>query len=153
VYRLEDALLRTLATFGVIGHRVAGAPGIYVRMDEPHSHALLPQRPQFQNLQPSDSASSEQISPKPHPSTSHALQTPNLKGLGKIAALGIKVSRNCTYHGLALNVCMDLSPFSNINPCGYAGLHTVDLSTMGIAVELEQVKQVLSQKLVSHLLP
>jgi lipoyl(octanoyl) transferase len=48
-------------------------------------------------------------------------------------------------------VCMDLSPFSNINPCGYAGLHTVDLSTMGIAAELEQVKQVLSQKLVSHL--
>jgi len=153
VYRLEDALLRTLATFGVIGHRVAGAPGIYVRLDEPHSHARLPQRPQFQKLQPSVNASSEQISPKPCPSLSQALQTPNLTGLGKIAALGIKVSRNCTYHGLALNVCMDLSPFSNINPCGYAGLHTVDLSTMGIDAELEQVKQVLSQKLVSHLLP
>jgi len=113
----------------------------------------MPQRPQFQKLQPSVNASSEQISPKPCPSLSQALPTPNLTGLGKIAALGIKVSRNCTYHGLALNVCMDLSPFSNINPCGYAGLHTVDLSTMGIDAELEQVKQVLSQKLVSHLLP
>jgi lipoyl(octanoyl) transferase len=153
VYRLEDALLRTLAAFGVIGHRVAGAPGIYVRLDDPHSHAQLPQRPQFQKSEPSVSASSEQISPKPCLSPSQAPQTPNLTGLGKIAALGIKVSRNCTYHGLALNVCMDLSPFSNINPCGYAGLHTVDLSTMGITAELEQVKQVLSQKLVSHLLP
>ena len=149
VYRLEDALLRTLATFGVIGHRVAGAPGIYVRLDEPHCHALLPQRPQFQTFQPTDSTSQEEISPSP----SRAHPPPNLTGLGKIAALGIKVSRNCTYHGLALNVRMDLSPFSNINPCGYAGLHTVDLSTMGINAELEQVKQVLSQKLVSHLLP
>lgn len=149
VYRLEDALLRTLATFGVIGHRVAGAPGIYVRLDEPHSHALLPQRPQFQTFQPTDSTSQEEISPGP----SRAFPPPNLTGLGKIAALGIKVSRNCTYHGLALNVRMDLSPFSNINPCGYAGLHTVDLSTMGVTTELEQVKQVLSQKLVSHLLP
>ena len=42
-------------------------------------------------------------------------------GLGKIAALGIKVSRHCTYHGVALNVAMDLEPFSRINPCGYAG--------------------------------
>jgi lipoyl(octanoyl) transferase len=149
VYRLEDALLRTLATFGVIGHRVAGAPGIYVRLDEPHYHALLPQRPQFQTFQPTDSTSQEEISPSP----SRAYPPPNLTGLGKIAALGIKVSRNCTYHGLALNVRMDLSPFSNINPCGYAGLHTVDLSTMGVITELEQVKQVLSQKLVSHLLP
>jgi len=153
VYRLEDALLRTLATFGVIGHRVAGAPGIYVRLYDPHSHALLPQRPQCQNRQPSDSASSGQIGPTPYPGPIHVHQTPNLTGLGKIAALGIKVSRNCTYHGVALNVSMDLSPFSNINPCGYVGLQTVDFSTMGITAELEQVKQVLSQKLVSHLLP
>jgi lipoyl(octanoyl) transferase len=46
VYRVEEALIRTLAHFGVTGHRVAGAPGIYVRLDDPHSHALLPQRPQ-----------------------------------------------------------------------------------------------------------
>ena len=46
VYRLEEAVIRTLAHFGVTGHRVASAPGIYVRLDEPHSHAQLPQRPQ-----------------------------------------------------------------------------------------------------------
>jgi hypothetical protein len=47
---------------------------------------------------------------------------PDFRGLGKIAALGIKVSRHCTYHGVALNVAMDLEPFSRINPCGYARL-------------------------------
>src|SRR5574337_1709685 len=46
VYRLEEAAIRTLRAFGVTGHRVAGAPGIYVRVNDPFSHALLPQRPQ-----------------------------------------------------------------------------------------------------------
>lgn len=44
VYRVEEAVIRTLAAFQVTGHRVAGAPGIYVRLDDPFSHALLPQR-------------------------------------------------------------------------------------------------------------
>ncbi|MFM2344304.1 MAG: hypothetical protein RLZZ210_914 [Pseudomonadota bacterium] len=48
----------------------------------------------------------------------------------KIAALGLKISRGCSYHGLALNVDMDLSPFNNINPCGYEGLKTVDMKTV-----------------------
>ena len=46
VYRLEEAVIRTLAYYGVTGHRVAGAPGIYVRLDDPRSHAMLEQRPQ-----------------------------------------------------------------------------------------------------------
>ena len=46
VYRLEEAMIRTLLAFGITGHRVAGAPGIYVRLDDPTSHAVLPQRPQ-----------------------------------------------------------------------------------------------------------
>ena len=48
------------------------------------------------------------------------------------AALGIKVRNQCTYHGLALNVAMDLAPFDNINPCGYEGLRTIDLNALGI---------------------
>ena len=47
-----------------------------------------------------------------------ASSAPDFSGLGKIAALGLKVSRHCTYHGVALNVAMDLEPFSRINPCG-----------------------------------
>lgn len=51
-------------------------------------------------------------------------------GLAKIAALGLKVFRGSTYHGVALNVAMDLSPFKRINPCGYSGLVVVDMATM-----------------------
>jgi lipoyl(octanoyl) transferase len=59
--------------------------------------------------------------------------------LAKVAALGIKVKNGCTYHGAALNVGMDLTPFSWINPCGYEGLRTVDLATLGVTLSLEAV--------------
>ncbi len=126
VYRIEESVLRTLAHFGVTGHRVAGAPGIYVRLEDPFSHAALT------GPQPGDDP---------------------FRGLGKIAALGIKVSRHCTYHGVSLNVAMDLEPFSRINPCGYAGLRTVDLSTIGVPVTWDEAAQVLSQKLLAFLAP
>ncbi|NLY34184.1 MAG: lipoyl(octanoyl) transferase LipB [Alcaligenaceae bacterium] len=59
--------------------------------------------------------------------------------LAKIAALGVKVSRGCTYHGLAINVDMDLSPFDGINPCGYAELKTVDMKTVGVQASWQDV--------------
>ena len=137
VYRVEEAVLRTLAHFGVTGHRVAGAPGIYVRLDDPHGHAMLAQRPQRRSGD--------------HTATTAA--APDFTGLGKIAALGIKVSRHCTYHGVALNVDMDLEPFARINPCGYAGLATVDLSTIGVHTTWEEAAQVLGQQLSIRLAP
>ncbi|MCA1855713.1 lipoyl(octanoyl) transferase LipB [Massilia oculi] len=70
----------------------------------------------------------------------------------KIAALGLKVRGNgCTYHGVSLNVAMDLSPFTWINPCGYAGLATVDMRTVGVEAPLEDVQQALAQELVRQL--
>jgi lipoyl(octanoyl) transferase len=129
VYRIEEAVIRTLLYFGVTGHRVAGAPGIYVRLDDPGGHAMLAQRPKSHNADP------------------------DFAGLGKIAALGIKVSRNCTYHGVALNVAMDLEPLSRINPCGYAGLKTVDLSTIGVSVGWDEAAHILGQKLATQLTP
>jgi lipoyl(octanoyl) transferase len=70
----------------------------------------------------------------------------------KIAALGLKVRGNgCTYHGVSLNVDMDLSPFSWINPCGYAGLATVDMKTLGVIAPLADVQQTLAQQLQAHL--
>lgn len=138
VYRIEEAVIRTLLHFGVTGHRVAGAPGIYVRLDDPAGHALLPQRP---------------VKLGSNPAAQRNGSGPNFSGLGKIAALGIKVSRNCTYHGVALNVAMDLEPYSRINPCGYAGLQTVDLSTMGAFASWQEVAEVFSQKLTSYLAP
>lgn len=131
VYRLEDAVLKTLSHFGVTGHRVAGAPGIYVRPDAPFDHARLPSRPQ--HGQPAG--------------------VPDFTGLAKIAALGVKVSRHCAYHGVALNVRMDLSPFERINPCGYAGLATTDLFTIGIEVSWQEVADVLGSKLATSLMP
>ena len=120
VYRLEEAVIRTLAAYGVTGHRVAGAPGIYVRLADPSSHEAL---------------------------TGPAPGGDPFAGLGKVAALGIKVSRHCSYHGLALNVAMDLQPFERINPCGYAGLRTVDLSTIGVSTPWNEAARVLGQKL------
>jgi lipoyl(octanoyl) transferase len=68
--------------------------------------------------------------------------------LAKIAALGIKVRNGCTYHGLALNVDMDLTPFLGINPCGYEGLETVDLRSRGVSLPLEAVGEQLGARLV-----
>jgi lipoyl(octanoyl) transferase len=126
VYRIEESVIKTLAHFGVTGHRVSGSPGIYVRLDDPTSHAAL--------------------SGPRHP-------TDPFRGLGKIAALGIKVSRHCTYHGVALNVAMDLEPYARINPCGYVGLQTTDLSTIGVSVSWREAADVLGHKLVTYLSP
>ncbi|MGH6637529.1 MAG: lipoyl(octanoyl) transferase LipB [Polaromonas sp.] len=150
VYRIEEAVIRTLAHFGVTGHRIAGSPGIYVRLDDPFSHARLPPSPR-----PSPASGRGGNSQLPLPlgeGRGEGLPDP-FRGLGKIAALGIKVSRHCTYHGVALNVAMDLEPFSRINPCGYPGLTTTDLSTIGVSASWQEAADVLGQKLVTYLAP
>lgn len=126
VYRIEEAAIRTLMEYDVTGHRVAGAPGIYVRLDDPFSHAAL-----TGPFDPRDP----------------------FRGLGKIAALGIKVSNHRTYHGLSLNVAMDLTPFERINPCGYAGLRTVDLATLGISADWTTAADRLARQLTRLLSP
>jgi lipoyl(octanoyl) transferase len=126
VFRLEAAVLKVLEDYGVTGHRVAGAPGIYVRLDNPFAHAAL-------------SGPADARAP--------------FKGLGKIAALGIKVSRHCAYHGIALNVAMDLEPFSRIDPCGYAGLATVDLARLGVQTTWDEAARRLAQRLASQFMP
>ena len=134
VYKLEEAIVRTLLHFGVTGLRVGGAPGVFVRPAGPSDHALLPARP------------------VPHGENS-VKPMPAFDGLAKIAALGVKVSRHCTYHGLALNVHMDLLPFQQINPCGYQGLQTTDLFTMGVDVGWHEAADVLGEKLRLYLAP
>lgn len=108
VSRIEKALIDTLAEFGILAERKAGAPGIYV---------------------------SEQS----------GLDT--LWIGAKIAALGLKVSKSCSYHGLALNVATDLDAFGRIHPCGYEGLRTVDMQTLGIKDNID----IVSQRLLAHL--
>jgi lipoyl(octanoyl) transferase len=70
----------------------------------------------------------------------------------KIGALGLKIRGNgCTYHGVALNVEMNLEPFSRIHPCGYQGLRTVDMKTLGINATLEETQTLLAQQLIEQL--
>ncbi|MDQ3057293.1 MAG: lipoyl(octanoyl) transferase LipB [Pseudomonadota bacterium] len=64
-------------------------------------------------------------------------------GDAKIAALGIRVRRGCTFHGLSFNIAMDLEPFHRINPCGYAGLEVTALLDLGGPSSLDAVKPVL----------
>ncbi|MBP7302574.1 MAG: lipoyl(octanoyl) transferase LipB [Brachymonas sp.] len=125
VWRIEEAVLAVLASYRLTGHRVAGAPGIYVRL-----HAA--------------------------PSSPAALEAPHtpqqaFAGLGKIAALGLKVHQGCSYHGVALNVAMDLEPFSRINPCGYAGLPVTDLTACGVHTTCDEVATRLSEALLRQL--
>jgi len=119
----------------------------------------LPQRPQKKvNIAPEMGSEPFRFAAGSGPNASTAnpaahANTPNFTGLGKIAALGIKVSRNCTYHGVALNVAMDLEPYTRINPCGYQGLQTVDLFTIGVSAGWDEAAQVLGQKLATYLAP
>jgi lipoyl(octanoyl) transferase len=126
VFRLEQALMKTLETHGVTGHRVRGEPGVYVRVDAPFGHAVL--APAGPGADP-------------------------FAGLAKIAAVGVKVSRHRAYHGVALNVAMDLSPFERIDPCGHAGLRTIDLSTIGVRATWDEVASTLGVKLANQLSP
>jgi lipoyl(octanoyl) transferase len=69
----------------------------------------------------------------------------------KIAALGLKIRNGCSYHGVSLNVNMDLRPFLAINPCGYAGLETVDMATLGVAASWNDVAATLARSLTANL--
>lgn len=108
VYRIEQAVIDTLATYNCEGERKAGAPGIYIADGD-------------------------------------------WRG-AKVAALGLKIRANgCTYHGVSLNVAMDLQPFNWINPCGYAGLATIDLQTLGVRARLDEVQDQLARALERNL--
>ena len=127
VYRIEESVIRTLGAF---------------RRDRPPRgrrarHLCAAGRPVLARRADRTRASRRPVS----------------RASGKIAALGIKVSRHCTYHGVALNVAMDLEPFSRINPCGYAGLKTVDLSTIGVQTTWDEAARVLGNKLGAYLAP
>jgi lipoyl(octanoyl) transferase len=108
VYRIEQAVIDTLATYNCAGERKAGAPGIYIADGD-------------------------------------------WRG-AKVAALGLKIRANgCTYHGVSLNVAMDLQPFNWINPCGYPGLATIDLQTLGVRARLDEVQDQLARALERNL--
>ena len=110
VCRLEAAAIETCAQWQVAVMRKPGAPGLYLR--EPAAVAGQP---------PAAATAGSMADDSPAPDSPGA----------KIASLGLKISRGRSYHGIALNVDMDLSPFGHINPCGYAGLPVTDLRRAG----------------------
>ena len=101
VCRIEQALIDTLAGWGIAARRREGAPGVYV-------------------------------------------------GDAKIAALGIRVRRGCTFHGLAFNIAMDLEPFRRINPCGYAGLEVTSVVECGGPASLDTARAALLSALAAQ---
>jgi lipoyl(octanoyl) transferase len=110
VRRLEQAMIATLADFGILACTRPAAPGVYVeRRDWPDGDGRPEQR--------------------------------------KIGSLGLRVSRGCSYHGLALNVNMDLEPFWRIEPCGLRGMRVTQMADLGAAFELDPV----ARRLEAHL--
>lgn len=102
VTRLENALINTLARYGISAAAKADAPGVYVNG-------------------------------------------------AKIASLGLRVSKGRSYHGLALNVDMDLEPFTRINPCGYEGLRMTQVKDLGGPTDLQRVSADLQIQLLREL--
>ncbi|WP_428828354.1 lipoyl(octanoyl) transferase LipB [Azonexus sp. IMCC34842] len=72
-------------------------------------------------------------------------------GEAKVAALGLRIRNGCSYHGVSLNVDMDLSPFTAINPCGYAGLEVVQTKDLNIPLTVREAGEQLSQHLLQQL--
>ena len=69
----------------------------------------------------------------------------------KLAALGLRIRKGCSYHGLSLNVDMDLEPFSNINPCGFEGLEVIDMKRLGIDRSMTEVMEALTDILIREI--
>ncbi len=72
-------------------------------------------------------------------------------GEAKIAALGLRIKRGCSYHGLALNINMDLEPFSRINPCGYKNMPVTQCSDLGIQADIKIIATQLQQQFIEQL--
>lgn len=69
----------------------------------------------------------------------------------KLASIGLRIRRGCSYHGLALNVAMDLEPFQRINPCGSQGLQVVDLKSLGVDASVESIARTFAPHLLQAL--
>lgn len=142
---LEGVIIDTLNHFGAHYACVQpGAPGVYVPAAVVNAAQPV--------ASPAQNAPAGQ-GPQAGPGTPATLADAGEKGghldseLVKIAALGVKINRGCTYHGVAINVDMNLDPFAGINPCGYAGLVTTDLAHCRIPTTVTQVGEQFAARL------
>lgn len=141
VMLLESVLIDMLHDLGLADACTRpGAPGVYV----PLSAITTPR--DGQGLRSGPGLPAGDIAP------GGADANDPFHGLAKIAALGIKVRNGCTYHGLALNVDMDLTPFAGINPCGYQGMPTTDLRSCGVSLSVRQAGDLLADRLIAAII-
>ena len=130
VNRIEQSLIDLLREYGINSFRLKGMPGVYV--DSPSlvkgrgaNLASLPVRERgWRERVRADDAD-----------------------VAKIAAIGLRIANHTTYHGLSLNIDMDLEPFSRINPCGYEGLAVTQMRDLGVTDNMA----VIGEKLVAQL--
>ena len=135
VKRIEQSVIDLLAGYGIESYRVIGMPGVYVSAPLPPDGGGT----RFSSLPPRGGGTEgEGAAEKRSPDA-------------KIAAIGLRVANHATYHGLSLNIDMDLEPFSRINPCGYEGLAVTQMKDCGVDFGNKDKMQVIGDKLVQHL--
>ena len=144
VMRIENAVIVLLASHGVEAYGKRDAPGVYVGLPSTLSRSVLSPSPasacdDWRKGAPGvrgEGGGDERVTLRPE---------------AKIAALGLKVRNGHTYHGLAFNVNMDLTPFSAINPCGYEGLRVTHLHELGVRLSLDAAGIALAEELTRQL--
>ena len=133
VKRIEQSVIVLLAEYGIESFRVKGMPGVYVVSPSPS--VPLPRGGRQEN-------------PAALPAPERGWRVGAVNH-AKIAAIGLRVANHATYHGLSLNIDMDLEPFSRINPCGYEGLAVTQMRDCG--ADLGDKMAGIGEKLVTHL--
>lgn len=138
---MEDSLIAVLGSYGISAYAKADAPGVYVRLPSPvHQH------PSLVDFSLDDMPETDEL-------VEDGRQNINLNSVeAKIASLGLRVRRGCTFHGLSLNIDGDLTPFAGINPCGYSGMAVTrmrDCLAKDALVELELTR--IAEQVVAEL--
>ena len=136
VKRIEQSVIYLLAEYGIESYRRSGMPGVYVNSPSP---------------QPLQGGARPSSLPPRGGGTEGEGDGRKLPPVAKIAAIGLRVANHATYHGLSLNIDMDLEPFSRINPCGHAGLAVTQMQDFGVDFGNEDKMQIIGDKLSTHL--
>ena len=139
VKRIEQSVIDLLAEYGIEGFRKSGMPGVYVKttslQPSPHEDRDI----RFSSLPPRGGGTEGERAGRRSDTDA------------KISAIGLRVANHATYHGLSLNIGMDLEPFSRINPCGYAGLAVTQMVDCGVNFGNRDKMQVIGDRLIVHL--
>ena len=135
VKRIEQSVIDLLAEYGIASHRKSGMPGIYVQLNAPPAP-------------PSSGSGFSSLPPRGGGTEGEgAIWATD----AKISAVGLRVANHATYHGLSLNIDMDLEPFSRIDPCGHAGLAVTQMRDCAVDFGNRDKMQVIGDKLAAHL--